>query len=101
MVTLSVTRSRIATVLRDAEDILLMEGWDPLTNPIMSAIDRAAGYVPGKGGTDAERTTLEAWESLTEHLGVASVSHWERKPGRSALQVLAALDGAASKTVTA
>ncbi|WP_217235406.1 hypothetical protein [Streptomyces sp. AC555_RSS877] len=100
MVTLSVTRSRIAGVLRGAEQLLAVEGWDPLTNPIMSAIDRAAGYVPGKGGTDAERTTLDAWETLTEHLGVASVSHWEREPDRSPLQVLAALNGAASKTVT-
>lgn len=99
MVTLSVTRSRVASVLRDAETLLAAEGWDPLHNPIMLAIDRSAGYVPGKGGSDAELATLEAWELLAVHLAAPSVSGWEREPGRTQLQVLAALAGAASKAV--
>lgn len=97
MVTLSVTRSRVAEVLRGAEQLLDVEGWDPLRKPIVDAIDRAAGFVPGKGSQDAEQTTIDAWEQLAAHLDVASVGQWEREPGRTLLQVRTALRSAAEK----
>lgn len=100
MVTLSVTPSRVAGVLHRAVGILRTEGWDPLHKPIVQAIDRAAGYIPGKGGSDAERTTLDAWQALVDHLAVASVSDWERTPGRTELQVLTAVGAAADRAVT-
>jgi len=99
MVTLSVTRSRVAAVLRSTADLLEAEGWDPHTNPVMSAIDRAAGYVPGKGSVDAEQTTLDAWQQLADYLDVTSVLSWERMTCRTQRQVLAALAGAAHKAV--
>jgi hypothetical protein len=100
MVTLSVTRSRIAAVLTDAEALLKTEGWDPLHHPVITAIDHAAGFTPGSSSPDAEETTLAAWQQLADHLDVASVSQWEREPGRTQLQVLAALRDAAAKAVT-
>lgn len=100
MVTLSVTRSRVANVLTGTASLLEAEGWDAHRNRIMPTIDRAAGFVPGKGTPDAEQTTLEAFETLADHLGVASVGEWEQTPGRMQLQVLAALHGAAAKAVT-
>lgn len=100
MVTLSVTRSRLAEVLQGAKGRLEAEGWDALHNPVISAIDRAAGFVPGKSSVDAEQTTLDAWQQLADHLGVASIAMWERESGRTELQVLTALAGAASKAVT-
>ncbi len=95
MVTLSVTRSRVAAVLNGAEALLQTEGWDPLHNPVILAIDRAAGFVPGKSSMDAEETTLAAWQMLADHIGAASVSGWEREAGRTQLQVLAAVRQAA------
>lgn len=95
MVTLSVTRSRVAAVLARAGSLLQAEGWDPLHNPVILAIDRAAGFVPGKSSSDAEETTLAAWQQLADHLDAASVSDWERQAGRTQLQVIAALAGAA------
>lgn len=100
MVTLSVTRSRVAAVLTSAEALLQAEGWDPLHNPVILAIDRAAGFVPGKSSTDAEETTLAAWQQLADHLDVASIALWEREAGRTQMQVLAALAGTAGKAVT-
>ncbi|NUP38944.1 MAG: hypothetical protein HOY76_18495 [Streptomyces sp.] len=97
MVTISVTRSRIAAVLRDTAALLEAEGWDPERNSVMDAIDRAAGYVPGKGSTDAEETTLAAWDALVTHLGEQLVVPWERTPGRTQLQVLHALRTAADE----
>ncbi len=99
MVTLSVTSSRVAAVLTSAEQLLKAEGWDPLRNPVIAAIDRAAGFTPGKSSPDAEETTLAAWQQLADHLDAASVSVWERTPGRTEMQVLAALAGAAGKAV--
>ncbi|MFJ4785065.1 hypothetical protein [Streptomyces sp. NPDC088794] len=99
MVTLSLTRSRIAAVLADAATLLEADGWDPHTNRLMGAIDQAAGFTPGSGSTDAEQATLNAWETLTRHLNVDCVSAWEQAPGRTALQVLSALHGAAAKAV--
>lgn len=99
MVTLSVTRSRIAAVLNGTADLLQVEGWDPERNSVMVAIDRAAGYVPGCGTPDAEQTTLDAWQQLADYLDVASVLSWERMTCRTQRQVLAALAGAARKAV--
>jgi hypothetical protein len=95
MMTLSVTRSRVATVLRDTATLLETEGWDPLRNPVMDAIDRAAGYVPGKGTPDAEETTLAAWDALVTHLDERLIVPWERTPGRTQEQVVAGLRAAA------
>ncbi|MEV7364309.1 hypothetical protein [Streptomyces sp. NPDC091299] len=100
MVTPTVTRSRIAEVLGAAADLLDAEGWDPLRKPIVTAIDQAAGFVPGKGSPDAEQLTLDAWDQLATHLDVPSVALWEREIGRTPLQVHAALHGAAAKAVT-
>lgn len=100
MVTLTMTRTRIADVLTDAANLLEADGWHPLTTPVITAIDRAAGYTPGNSSPDAEQTTLDAWETLANHLDVASVALWEREPGRTQLQVIAALEGAAGKAVT-
>ncbi|MFF2525919.1 DUF6197 family protein [Streptomyces liangshanensis] len=97
MLTLSVTRSRVAAVLRQAADILDREGWDPYRNPTIAAIDRAAGYV--KPGVDlaAEETTLRAWDALVVYLGEQLVVPWEDEPGRTQVEVLAALRGAAGE----
>lgn len=95
MVTLSVTRSRVAAVLNGTADLLQVEGWDPERNSVIFAIDRAAGYVPGKGSPDAEQTTLDAWDALVTHLGEQLVVPWERQAGRTQLQVLHALRQAA------
>jgi hypothetical protein len=95
MVTLSVTPSRIASVLRGTADLLEAEGWDPHLNSVIFAIDRAAGYVPGKGSSDAEQTTLAAWDALVAHLGEQLVVLWERHPERTQAEVLATLRGAA------
>lgn len=99
MVTLSLTRSRVASVLAAAGSLLEAEGWDPPYLTIMTAIDRAAGFVPGKGSADSEETTLAAWKQLADHLDAASVSDWEQQAGRTQLQVLAALGQAADKAV--
>ncbi|MEW2463077.1 hypothetical protein AB0872_20535 [Microbacterium sp. NPDC047426] len=95
MVTLSVTRSRVAGVLRATASLLEREGWDPLRNPVMSAIDRAAGYVPGKGTPDAEETTLAAWDALVMHVDERLIVPWERAPGRTQEQIVAGLRAAA------
>ena len=47
MVSLSVTRSRIAEVLSAAADSYTDKSWEPYLNPMLTAIDRAAGYTPG------------------------------------------------------
>lgn len=101
MVTLSVTRSRVAAVLTAAADQFEASDWDPHLNPLMTAIDTAAGYVPGKGTPDAEATCLAAWDALCLHLGGQWAGDWERKPGRKQDEVIAALRGAAAKAVTA
>lgn len=99
MVTLSVTRSRIAAVLTGAAQHLEAEGWDPYRHPLMVAIDTAAGYVPGRGGRDAEDASLAAWDALAVHLGNEWPGDWERCPERTQDDVLAALR-AAAKAVT-
>lgn len=101
MVTLSVTRSRVAAVLNRTADLLEAEGWDPERNSVIFAIDRAADYVPGKGAPDSEQTTLDAWDALVAHLDEQLVVPWERAAGRRQDEIIAALRGAAAKAVTA
>lgn len=90
MVTLSVTRSRVAGVLAVAAAIVTVDGWHPLQAPLMRAIDAAAGYVPGKGGRDAEETTLAAYDALSAHLQCPAGA-WERIPGITAADVAEAM----------
>lgn len=101
MVTLSVTRSRVAAVLNKAADGFRSEPWDPYRNSLMSAIDAAAGYVPGSNRRDAEDMSISAWDALAVHLGDQWPGDWERTPGRRQDEVEAALRGAAAKAVTA
>lgn len=99
MVTLSVTRSRVAEVLATAADYFDTAAWDPYLNPLMSAIDEAAGFVPGKN-RDAEDASLAAWDALAVHLGDQWPGDWERTPGRTQVDVQAALRGAAGKAAS-
>ncbi|MGW3196244.1 DUF6197 family protein [Streptomyces sp. NPDC001118] len=94
MVTLSVTRSRIAAVLAGAASIVAADGWHPEYQPVMRAIDQAAGFVPGKGSPDAEDTTLAAFDALSSYLS-CPVGTWERMPGLTAADVEEALREAA------
>ena len=96
MVTLSVTRSRVAGVLSAAADAFKSEPWDPYLNPLMTALDAAADCVPGKTSSDSEATTVAAWDALEAHLGQWP-GDWERTAGRTQLEVEAALRGAAGK----
>ena len=101
MVTLSVTRSRVARVLNQAASLLEIDSWDPLQNPLMLAIDEAAGW--DKPGVDdsAEETTLQAWEALSAHLcpdwalHVNWLGQWEHESSRTQAEVVAALRAAA------
>lgn len=97
MVTLSVTRSRVAAVLEGAASLLGAEGWDAHLNPIIGAIDRAAGFVPGKGTKDAEATSLAAWDALAQYLVDQYPQEWERLPGRTQAEVLDALRAASEE----
>jgi hypothetical protein len=98
MVTLTVTRSRVAAVLGRAADVVGADGWDPLRMPVMHHIDQAAGFVPGKGGADAEDTTLQAFDALSTYLRCPAET-WERIPGVTQADVVEALREAA-KAVT-
>ncbi|MFJ9027584.1 hypothetical protein ACIRQP_03510 [Streptomyces sp. NPDC102274] len=97
MLTLSVTRSRITAVLHQAADLLNEEGWDPRRNPVIFAIDRAAGFTTPGIDLAAEETTLRAWDALVVHLGEQLVVPWENEPGRTQDEVLAALRTAAEE----
>lgn len=101
MVTLSVTRFRIAGVLESAAVLLSAEGWHPEANPVWHAIDRAAGYVPGGGPSEGESLSLAAWDALSVHLGNEWPLAWELESTQA--EVLAALNGSAAclKAVTA
>jgi len=101
MVTLSVTRSRVARVLDWAASLLEIDGWDALQNPLMLAIDEAAGWEKPGIDESAEETTLQAWEALSAHLcpdwalHVNWLGEWEHQPGRTQADVVAALRAAA------
>lgn len=97
MVTLSVTRSRVANVLNRAADLLAVEGWDPERNSMMNAIDKAAGFVPGKGSVDAEATSLAAWDALCAHLDELWPNVWEAEHTQT--EVEAALRAAADEVM--
>jgi len=97
MVTLSVTRSRVAAVLEGAANLLGAEGWNATLNPIIGAIDRAAGFVPGKGTADAEATSLAAWDALCQYLCDQYPEEWERRPARTQAEVLGALRAASEE----
>lgn len=99
MVTLSLTRSRVAAVLSAAADAFTSEPWHPHLNPLMTALDSAAGCVPGKTGQLSEEATIAAWDVLENHLGQWP-GDWERKVGRRQDEVVAALRGAAAKAIT-
>jgi hypothetical protein len=97
MVTLSVTRSRVATVLSRAADLLGAEGWDARLNPIIGAIDRAAGFVPGKGTRVAESTSLAAWDAISTYLCDEFPQEWEQRPERTQAEVLDTLRAASEE----
>lgn len=99
MVTLSLTRSRVAAVLSAAADNFRAEQWDPYLNPLMTALDTAANCVPGKTGAFSEEATIAAWDALEAHLGQWP-GDWERTAGRRQDEVVAALRGAAAKAAT-
>ncbi|MGQ4343503.1 DUF6197 family protein [Streptomyces sp. SAS_275] len=90
------TRSRVSRIVEDAASLLEAEGWDPHRNPVTDAIDRAAGFIPGRSSIDAEQATIEAWNLIVDHLGGRSVTGWERASGRTQLQVVHALRTAAT-----
>ena len=100
MVTLSVTRSRVAGVLNAAADGFKTEPWEPYLNPLMTALDDAANCVPGKSSWGAGGTGIAAWDALEMYLGEWP-GDWERRPGRTQVEVEAALRGAAAKAVAA
>lgn len=97
MVTLSLTRSRVASVLARAADILGAEHWDAYRNSVIVAIDRAAGFDPGKGTKDAEATSLAAWDALAQYLCGQWPEEWERRTGRTKDEVLDALRAASEE----
>jgi len=101
MVTLSVTRSRVAAVLNRAAVLLETEGWEPLQNPLILAIDTAAGWSRPDGDRVAEELAWEAYHALSQHLfrvrilDGEPVADWEQAPGRTQADVVAALRAAA------
>lgn len=97
MVTLTLTRGRVAAVLARAAGLLEAEQWDAQLNPLIGAIDRAADFVPGTGRTNAEATSLAAWDALAQHLGDEYPQEWERRAGRTQAEVLEALRAAAKE----
>lgn len=97
MVTLSVTRSRVAAVLARAADLLGGETWDAYLNPMLGAIDRAANFVPGSNAKDAEATSLAAWDAVAQYLVDEYPQEWERRTGRTKAEVLDALRAASEE----
>lgn len=101
MVTLSVTRSRIASVLRRAA--VDLADWDAHMNPMVAAIDRAADYCPGSPDIAAEDVSVQAWDAVLAHLLISEgvheeqVAHWETRPYRVAADLNRALLAAAKE----
>lgn len=95
MVTLSVTRSRIAATLIDAAGDLEVRGWHPEMKPMLNAIDQAAGYTPGKGPRAAEALSFAAWDAISEHLNETWPTCWELE--RTQTEVVAMLRSVADE----
>jgi hypothetical protein len=93
------SRTRVAAVLLSAADYFASTPWDEHLNPLLTAIDHAAGYVPGNRGA-AEDTSIAAWDALAVHLGDQWPGDWEREVGRTQADVENALRAAAAKAVT-
>lgn len=99
MVTLSVTRSRVAAVLRRAAADV--GRWDPQRYGLAALIDHAASYQPGQYDITAEETSLQAWDAVTAHLLAAEgvhedqLAHWEARPYRVTADLQRALLAAA------
>jgi hypothetical protein len=93
MVTLSLTRSRIASVLRGAAEDVRERGWSRDNRSLIFAIDAAAGYI-GLPDTPEEELSVAAWDALADHLGM-DAPEWEATQGRTQDDVLAALEAAA------
>ena len=96
MVTISVTRYRTVAVLNAAADKVADEawGWEPLRQPLMRAIDEAAGYSTPGVDQAAEDTTLLAYDAICEHVAFP-VGEWEQTPGLTAADVAEAMREAA------
>lgn len=98
MVTLTLTPSRTADVLRRAAADLGERGWDPIRSTVLAAIDRATGYT--RPGDPEEGVMYAAWEAYTARVGVPEpLTGWEQKPGRTQGEVLAVLRAAADGLV--
>jgi hypothetical protein len=96
MVTLSLTRSRVAALLGQTATDILAHGWDPKQATLAAAIDRALGYWPGKGSFADEELTVAAWNALAAYLN-AEPHEWERQPARTEADVVAALQEARAR----
>lgn len=90
---------KAVAALAAAADLLAADEWDPYLNPLVSFIDRAAGFTPGSfdPDSDAEAVTLAAWDLLCLHLRCEWAIDWERQVGRTQRQVEAALRAAAGQ----
>lgn len=97
MVTLSLTRSRVAAVLRGAADDVRERGWSRDKRSVIFAVDAACGYV-GQPDTPEEELSLAAWDALGAYLGM-DVERWETQPFLCQEAVLRVLEDAA-KAVT-
>ena len=95
MVTLSLTRSRIAAVLNDAASLLEAEGWDPVRNSVVHAIDEVVDFVPGAGARDVGEMVLQAFDALSTYLHCPAET-WERIPRTTQADVVDALREAAT-----
>jgi hypothetical protein len=96
MVTLSLTRSRVAALLGQTAGDVLAHGWDSKQATLAAAIDRALGYWPGKGSLADEELTLAAWNALADYLD-AEPHEWERIDGRTEAEIVAALQEARAR----
>lgn len=86
MVTLTITCTRVADVLRRSS--VSLGDWDPQRHGLAAVIDKAAGYIPGVSDTSSEELAERAWDAVVAQLlavdGVHEheISHWEARPFR-------------------
>jgi hypothetical protein len=97
MVTLSLTRSRVAAALLAAAADVRAWGWDLEWRPLIHAIDAACGFQ--RTDTPEEDLSIAAWDALAAHVG-ADVPDWEQTPGRTRAEVLAALEATAQEVAS-